>query len=323
MTGDNVLPEGLIDKSRQANYQNVVNVGRPLTSASLALSLFGLVSFLSTPWGMWFLLFGVGFCSGFVSQAQVLAAPWTWFAVSGVITSVWSIGTFIPFARLWDHYYASNPGLRNQPKKTHSVQGFNRSEVRLATLNLFIAAMITSAVGVTHVTRGWDSIYMDASERGVGYLLLSTVAYFLWIDAWAYVSHRVMHFPPVYRRFHKWHHEHVQCTAFSSLALHPVDMISFQGGVYTGLYLFPLHPAAIVVNLVYIHYFNVVDHSGIFAESWIPWQPSTLYHDDHHKLFHVNYGQTLPIFDQVFGTFYSDKKTYGEKVFSDKIGLQK
>jgi len=239
-------------------------------------------------------MLGLNMCSGFVSAQDVATAPWTWFVLSSAITAAWSIGTFVPFARFHDYRYASSPGLRNQPKKAHSTEGlFSRSEVRLAAQNLLIAAIITAAVCVTHVTRGYDRIYMDVGTHGSGYLLVSSVVYFLWIDAWAYISHRILHFPPIYRRFHKWHHEHKQPTAFSSLALHPVDMVFFQGGVYTGLYLIPLHPAAIAVNLVYIHYFNVGNNSGVFSESWFPWQPSSLYHDDHHRWGAADVGRSL------------------------------
>jgi lathosterol oxidase len=70
----------------------------------------------------------------------------------------------------------------------------------------------------------------------------------------------------------------------------------------------------------HLNYHNVVDHSGIYHESPFPWQPTSLYHDDHHQFFHVNYGQTLTIWDRVGGTFYDKGKSYGEKRFSD-VGL--
>lgn len=228
-----------------------------------------------------------------------------------------SIGTFLPFARVYDRWYARQPGLRCQPTKTHNTQGLNRSEVRLAVANLGLAALLTATVTVTHVTHQRDLIYTDAGRYGYVYLVLSTVGYFLFIDAWAYVGHRFLHIPVVYRAVHKWHHAYRQPTAFSGLALHPVDMLVIQGGVYLGFYLMPMHLSCIAVNLLYVHYFNVVDHSGVYSESWLPWQPSSLYHDDHHRLFHVNYGQTLTLFDRLGGTFYTPRKKYGEQEFSD------
>jgi lathosterol oxidase len=77
-----------------------------------------------------------------------------------------------------------------------------------------------------------------------------------------------------------------------------------------------LHIAAITTNLLYVHYHNVLDHSGVYVETWLPWQPSSLYHDDHHRYFHVNYGQSLTFWDRIGGTLYSGKKRYSEKSFS-------
>lgn len=51
-----------------------------------------------------------------------------------------------------------------------------------------------------------------------------------------------------------------------------------------------MHPACILGNLLFVHYYNVVDHSGVYTESWIPFMCSSLFHDDHHRCFHANYG---------------------------------
>ena len=371
---DAILPAGTLDRNRRNNYQAVLKTGSPLRAAGSALPLFALLSFLTTPYGLWCLALAFSVCSGFVTTDWVRDHPLRAFVQGTIVTAALSIASFIPFARLWERYYARDPGLRCQPNKTHPTEGsiatatatataaggdggigvviwlrllLSRSEVRLALSNLVLAAAFTAAVAVTHVTHpGYDLIYTDMGEEGrrragvnedggggggllsllsssssmagdYAYLLASAVAYFVLIDAWAYVGHRLLHVPWLYKRVHKWHHAYKQPTAFSGLALHPVDMTLIQGGVYAGFYLLPMHPAAIAVNLLYVHYFNVVDHSGVYSESWLPWQPSSLYHDDHHRLFHVNYGQTLTLFDRLGGTFYTERKRYGEKRFSD------
>lgn len=42
--------------------------------------------------------------------------------------------------------------------------------------------------------------------------------------------------------------------------------------------------------------------SGIKMDSWLPWQNDTVFHDQHHEFFHVNYGQNLQIWDRLNGT---------------------
>jgi len=41
-------------------------------------------------------------------------------------------------------------------------------------------------------------------------------------------------------------------------------------GVYVGI-------------VMYFYYYGMLEHSGIKMDCWWPWQPSTMFHDDHHK----------------------------------------
>ena len=184
---------------------------------------------------------------------------------------------------------SDNSGNRCQPKKEHDTHGFlSRSEVRLALTNLVLAATISSVVVVSKMTwgaqlpvclslrshsrlpsrlnnptgrrthtsiapgaLGYGKIYVDVSEFGYGWLVVSTVLYFLWIDLWAYVAHRALHFPVLYKAVHKVHHVYKQPTAFSGLGLHPVDMVFLQAGVYTVLIFSTSWPCpALIPNLL-------------------------------------------------------------------------
>ena len=40
-----------------------------------------------------------------------------------------------------------------------------------------------------------------------------------------------------------------------------------------------------------------------------------MFHDDHHKYFHLNFGQHTLFFDYIFGTLRDGRKKYGEEVF--------
>ena len=314
-----VLPEGTIEKNRACGYSAVLLRGRPGKTMVHIAGWLALLSFFITPQGLWCFYFSVKLCSGFADLEAAFEYPVRAVVIGSIITASLSILTFVPFARLYDQIYKNNPDLRCQPGKTHNVDGFARSEVMLAISSLCLAAVLSAGVCLIAVRwPGWVLVHanpistpFDALE-----LLVSTVLYFLWIDLWAYVGHRLLHLPFLYRTVHKWHHAYRQPTAFVALGLHPFDMLLIQGGVFVGLFFVRMHVAALVANLLYVHYHNVVDHSGVYFESWLPWQPSSLYHDDHHKLFHVNYGQTLTIWDRLGGTFYSTRKKYSEGSFS-------
>ena len=347
---DRKLPEGTAERGRSVAYRNVLRVGGKRSSCEqgecnrgqecesstarverlgcAALHVGGwlaVLSFFATPQGLWCLYTMARCCYAFLGESVLAAHPWWAWLLTSSITACGSVGTFIPFAKLYDRRYTRFPGMRCQAEKSHSVTGFwSRLEVRLTIGNLVVAAALVSAIGVCHIymrdTRGQalDRIYFDKPTNAGSwfYLLGSTVFFFLWIDLWAYTAHRLLHFPLLYKSTHKVHHTFKQPTAFSALGLHPFDMLLLQGGIYVGLYVAPLHIAAVTANLLYIHYHNVVDHSGMYCESWLPWQPSSLYHDDHHRFFHANYGQSLTLWDRLGGTLYTAKKTYNEQSFS-------
>ena len=48
------------------------------------------------------------------------------------------------------------------------------------------------------------------------------------------------------------------------------------------------------------------------------WQPPPRFHDDHHAHFHVNYGQTLGLWDRLFGTWRRVGRVYGADVYGGK-----
>ena len=70
--------------------------------------------------------------------------------------------------------------------------------------------------------------------------------------------------------------------------------------------------------LVYQNYVGMLDHSGVDLHSWVPWQPPTRFHDDHHVYFHVNYGQNLSAWDRLFGTYRREGRVYGVEVFGGR-----
>ena len=41
-------------------------------------------------------------------------------------------------------------------------------------------------------------------------------------------------------------------------------------------------------------------------------QATSLFHDDHHKFFHLNYGQSMTLWDRLGGTIYNKTISYSE-----------
>lgn len=76
-----------------------------------------------------------------------------------------------------------------------------------------------------------------------------------------------------------------------------------------------MHVMAFLCVVTYVAYHGQVDHSGIDFEGDFPWQPGTKFHDDHHKYFHLNFGQNVVLWDWLFGTLRRGGRQYGEMLY--------
>ncbi|XP_077861419.1 lathosterol oxidase-like [Saccoglossus kowalevskii] len=88
------------------------------------------------------------------------------------------------------------------------------------------------------------------------------------------------------------------------------------------MFVVPLHPAVYLGVLVYNYYYGVIDHSGIYLRAVWPWQPSSMFHDDHHKYFHCNFGVNTKLFDWIHGTLRQPDRYYSEATFGGKGALK-
>jgi sterol desaturase/sphingolipid hydroxylase (fatty acid hydroxylase superfamily) len=124
---------------------------------------------------------------------------------------------------------------------------------------------------------------------------VNLVLFSLIVDVWFYWTHRALHWPPLYRTVHKYHHRYKAPCAAAAVYAHPIEFVFGNvGGIALGPILTNAHPFS-----AYAWYFialvsTCASHSGydmFGAEK----------HDDHHRLFDCNYG-VGPLCDWLFGT---------------------
>ncbi|MCA9693101.1 MAG: sterol desaturase family protein [Myxococcales bacterium] len=194
----------------------------------------------------------------------------------------------------------------------------NRQALRLSTLNMTIGGAL-SGTYIEYIARGgYTTLYYDLDEHGLVFTLVTTTLAFLWSDATAYYIHRAIHTRWLYRHIHRHHHRYVATTPFVTIAMHPLELISQQIAIFTLLFVLPVYAPAFVALLIYILAYNIIDHSGVKLTSRIPWQPSSRFHDDHHRFFHCNFGQHLSLWDRLHGTLRRADRRYGEDVFGGR-----
>lgn len=191
----------------------------------------------------------------------------------------------------------------------------HRNAVLMGTGNLALGGLITGIL-IYAIHMGMPTpIYFEVGDYGWAYTILSTIGLFIVLDASAYYVHRALHFKWFFRNVHRHHHKFIATSPYVVTALHPLELVMLQGVSFIPLFFIPFHAVGIGIVLVYILIWNIIDHSGVKLFSSLPWQGPTMYHDDHHKYFHVNFGQHLMIWDRMHGTLRREGRTYGKDVF--------
>ncbi|QRM55863.1 sterol desaturase family protein [Sinorhizobium sp. BG8] len=136
-------------------------------------------------------------------------------------------------------------------------------------------------------------------------------------EAYFFAIHRALHIPFLYKMVHSVHHNSVNPSPWSSLAMHPIEHLFFFGEALIHLVIFS-HPLVAIYNLHSLAFGAVVGHVGFDKietgeDSGI--DTHAYAHYLHHKYFEVNYADGLIPFDQWFGTWHDGTKA-GEEAMN-------
>jgi sterol desaturase/sphingolipid hydroxylase (fatty acid hydroxylase superfamily) len=128
----------------------------------------------------------------------------------------------------------------------------------------------------------------------------------LWRELHFYLMHRMIHWPLLYRTVHKYHHNSVNPTPWTGLAMHPVEHLLYFSGVV--LYWFiPAHPVHSVFHLAHCMLASAPGHVGfdkvVVGKDNLIDMPG-YDHYLHHKFFECNYADGVVPYDKWFRTFH-------------------
>ncbi len=142
------------------------------------------------------------------------------------------------------------------------------------------------------------------------YLALLVLAVPLIHETHFFLLHRALHWGPLYRWVHSVHHNSINPSPFSSLAMHPVEQFGYLGVAFWHVIL-PSNPLIAIYQLHFAGFGSIPGHIGfdrveVTDETSI--DSHAYFHYLHHKHFEVNYGAGTIPWDRWFGTFHDGSK---------------
>lgn len=186
------------------------------------------------------------------------------------------------------------------PGRTQRMrQGQVRQELVLSGLSILVFAL-QSTILVWLLRNGWLAIAWD---RPLWHLAWELPVLYLWNEIHFLAVHRLLHWGPLYRGVHVWHHRSVLTTPFSAYAFHPVESFLLGAVMPLALLAFAFSPWALLGLTVMSLALNVgghLPHERIRA-AWAFAAGHSRHHNRHHREFNVHFSFSLAALDRWFG----------------------
>lgn len=154
-------------------------------------------------------------------------------------------------------------------------------------------------------TTGYSLIYSEVDLYGMPWFISSILLMAVFSDAYFYWVHRLMHTPGFYKKFHSFHHQFNQPTAFSGYSFDYKEAVILALSLLVGLLIIPMHPLAILTYTSFGIMWNSYVHCGyeIFPKHWIDhpimkWISTSTHHYIHHQYYRGNYGLYFTFWDK-------------------------
>lgn len=200
----------------------------------------------------------------------------------------------------WFYFYALGKGKRPLYAKLPSA-GEQRAEIVMSLESSLVFALFGAGLGLAWQL-GWTRLYLRFDEYGWWYLPVSFVVAAFLHDAYFYVTHRWLHVPALYRRWHKQHHRSREPSPWASFAFSPVEAAVQAAAVPLIALVLPLHPTVVIAYLTFMTVSATINHLGFEVVPENAWFISGSHHAAHHRLYRYNYGLFFTHLDRAFGS---------------------
>ena len=210
------------------------------------------------------------------------------------------------------------PFYKHQSNWTQKRQIYSKLPPPKAQLFEIKWSLVSSAIfGISGVLLGilwqlgWAKFYLSFDQYGWTYLFLSGFILSLLHDLYFYITHRLLHIPWMYRRFHSIHHASIQPSPWASFSFHPVESVIEALPIPLFSLILPLHPVVIISYLTLMTLSAIINHLGfeVMPLKLQRWLISGTHHSSHHRNFNSNYGLFYTFWDRLLGTEHQPKKS--------------
>lgn len=156
-------------------------------------------------------------------------------------------------------------------------------------------------------------VYRSIDEYGWAWYAASIVIAVFVHDAYFYWTHRLLHHPRLFRRFHRTHHLSHNPTPWAAYSFSAGEAVVQAGIGPLLVYTMPMHYSAFVAFMTLQITFNVFGHCGYeILPRWFLRSPlgrfmnTVTHHAMHHEKVHANYGLYFNIWDRLMGTNHAE-----------------
>lgn len=178
-----------------------------------------------------------------------------------------------------------------------------------ASLRTSVIFALGGVISVMGSDAGVLKAYDDPAAHGWGYFWISLAALIVLHDAWFYWTHRLIHDPRLFRRFHRLHHKSYNPSPFTAYSFDVGEATINAAFMPLTLLFFPLSELAIFLFLAHMIIKNAVGHSGyeLFparrnGRPLFDFLTTVTHHDLHHSQAGWNYGLYFTWWDRLMKT---------------------
>ncbi len=146
-----------------------------------------------------------------------------------------------------------------------------------------------------------------SATEDLPWLILMILLLPIWETVHFFLIHRLIHWPPLFRRVHALHHRNVNVGPWSGLSMHPVEHLIYLSTVLIH-WVVPTSPLFIIYHLQYFTLTAATTHTGyqgIVIGGKVVLPLGTFHHQMHHRYYECNYGGLEIPWDHWTGSFHN------------------